>query len=413
MDNISWRTRFRTLFDRLADAAALPADDRETRTRKASLIVLALVIVPLTPVWVVTYWVLGLGLAGSIPLAYGLISIALLGHFVRTKRFAAFRDSQLVLMLVLPFALQWSLGGFVASSAIAVWGFASPMGALAFRGPRQAAPWFAAYLGLVVFSAVIDPALTSHAGEIPEPIRLGFFAANIIGVSLVTYLVLQYLMRALDRERAKSERLLRNVLPERIAERLKEADGVISERFAEVTVLFADIVGFTAFAESVSPERVVEVLDELFTSFDRLAEKRGLEKIKTIGDAYMVAGGLPEPRPDHAEAVADMGLAMREEVERFAANSTDLSVRIGIDSGPVVAGVIGRRKFIYDLWGDTVNTASRMESHGIPGCIQVTERVHERLKDAYLFEPRGLIEVKGKRKVAAYFLVGRGAHEEG
>jgi len=213
---------------------------------------------------------------------------------------------------------------------------------------------------------------------------------------------------ALDVERQRSERLLLNVLPASIAARLKQSQGVIADGFPDVTVLFADIVNFTPLSEGITPEGVVQLLDELFSGFDQLAQRHGLEKIKTIGDAYMVVGGLPDSRPDHAEAVAEMALAMREEVaRRVGPTGRPLQVRIGIDTGPVVAGVIGRSKFSYDLWGDTVNTASRMESQGLPGCIQVTERTYQRLRNRYRFQQRGPIQVRGKTTMVTYLLLGR------
>ena len=214
--------------------------------------------------------------------------------------------------------------------------------------------------------------------------------------------------RALAVEQDRSERLLLNVLPAPIAARLKQGEAVIADRFQEVTVLFADLVDFTRSSDHSTPERVVQVLDDLFTAFDRLAERHGLEKIKTIGDAYMAVGGLPEPRPDHAQAVAEMAMAVREETARHRDPSGQpLALSIGIDTGPVVAGVIGTTKFSYDLWGDTVNTASRMESSGVPGCIQVTERTYRRLRDGYRFERRGPIQIKGKGELVTWFLVGR------
>ena len=214
--------------------------------------------------------------------------------------------------------------------------------------------------------------------------------------------------RALAVEQDRSERLLLNVLPAPIAARLKQGEAVIADRFQEVTVLFVDLVDFTRSSDRSTPERVVQVLDDLFTAFDRLAERHGLEKIKTIGDAYMAVGGLPEPRPDHAESVAEMALAVREETARHRDPSGQpLALRVGIDTGPVVAGVIGTTKFSYDLWGDTVNTASRMESQGVVGCIQVTERTHRRLRDGYRFERRGPIQIKGKGELVTWFLVGR------
>jgi class 3 adenylate cyclase len=214
--------------------------------------------------------------------------------------------------------------------------------------------------------------------------------------------------RALALEQERSERLLLNVLPAPIAARLKAGEGVIADAFPEVTVLFADLVDFTRRSQRIGPAQVVQALNELFSAFDRLAQQQGLEKIKTIGDAYMVAGGLPQPRPDHAEAIAEMALGIREEVARRTDPSGQpLQVRIGIDTGPVEAGVIGTAKFSYDLWGDTVNTASRMESHGVAGCIQVTERTYQRLRDGYQFQRRGPISVRGKGEMVTYFLVGR------
>jgi adenylate cyclase len=214
--------------------------------------------------------------------------------------------------------------------------------------------------------------------------------------------------RLLLAEQERSERLLLNVLPAPIAARLKAGEAVIADAFPEVTVLFADIVDFTRRSQRIGPAQVVATLNELFSAFDQLAQRHGLEKIKTIGDAYMVAGGLPQPRPDHAEAMAEMALAMQTEVTRRTDPSGQpLQVRIGIDTGPVEAGVIGTAKFSYDLWGDTVNTASRMESHGMAGCIQVTERTYQRLRDGYRFQRRGPIQVRGMGELVTYLLVGR------
>ena len=222
-------------------------------------------------------------------------------------------------------------------------------------------------------------------------------------------------------EQKVSERLLRNVLPHSIAERLKgrpevTAEGfseVIADSFAEVTVLFADIVEFTKFSESVSAEVVVDVLNDIFTRFDRIADEHGLEKIKTIGDAYMVAAGLPVPAADHTNRVANMALDMIEAIDRYNEHSGHkLKVRIGIDTGAVVAGVIGKRKFLYDLWGDVVNTASRMESHGVPGRIQITEAARQRLSGPFMLEKRGTVEVKGKGEMHTWFLNGRNRKPE-
>lgn len=213
---------------------------------------------------------------------------------------------------------------------------------------------------------------------------------------------------ALREEQEKSEKLLLNILPKPIAERLKQNETTIAEYFPEVTVLFADLVGFTSFSTIMSPIELVELLNQIFSGFDLICERLGLEKIKTIGDAYMAVGGLPEPRVDHAEAIAQMALDLQTEIARFnAKNTQSFSIRIGIHSGPVVAGVIGIKKFIYDLWGDTVNIASRMESHGLPWRIQVSEATYKLLEHKYLFDDRGTIDVKGKGAMTTYLLIGK------
>ncbi|MHB8522178.1 MAG: adenylate/guanylate cyclase domain-containing protein [Limisphaerales bacterium] len=218
----------------------------------------------------------------------------------------------------------------------------------------------------------------------------------------------QAYLKQLQIERAKSENLLLNVLPRTVAERLKNGQSTIVDSFEDVTVLFADLVGFTSLSVHIAPTEVVQLLDEVFSAFDLLATKHGLEKIKTIGDAYMAVAGLPTPRPDHPEAAAALALDMQSEIGEFNREyRTSLCMRIGINSGPVIAGIIGRNKFIYDLWGDTVNTASRMESHGQPGTIQVTEATYERLKDKFQLKTRGVMEVKGKGQMVTYIVVGR------
>jgi class 3 adenylate cyclase len=218
---------------------------------------------------------------------------------------------------------------------------------------------------------------------------------------------LQSLNLALDAERAKAEKLLRNILPPSVAARLKE-DETIADSFPEVSVLFADIVGFTELSSHVTPDELVKLLNEIFSLFDDLAERHRLEKIKTIGDAYMIVAGLPEPRPDHAEALAIMALDMQDVLAQFnAAHGTALAIRVGINTGPVVAGVIGHKKFIYDLWGDAVNIASRMESSGLAGRVQITEATRRRIDGKLAVEERGTIAVKGKGEMRTWLLVPR------
>jgi adenylate cyclase len=218
----------------------------------------------------------------------------------------------------------------------------------------------------------------------------------------------QAFLQQIQVEKEKSERLLLSILPQAIADQLKQSPTTIADCFPEATVLFADLVGFTDLSSRRSPIEIVTLLNTIFTAFDALADFHGLEKIKTIGDAYMVVGGLPVPRADHASAIAQMALDMQTTIAQVNAETNEsFSIRIGINTGPVVAGVIGTRKFNYDLWGDTVNTASRMESHGMAGSIQVTEATYQFIHDQFVFEERGLIEVKGKGAMKTYWLKGK------
>jgi adenylate cyclase len=277
------------------------------------------------------------------------------------------------------------------------------------------------------FNQTIDQLITWYSGKVEaglaqlKLLEMGLFGLTL-GVLLLEGLLvfrpavqqLQNSLEALARslmqltqEQEKSEKLLLNILPEPIAERLKTNPKTIADSFAEATVLFADIVGFTELSGRVSPEELVQRLNEIFSRFDLLAERHGLEKIKTIGDAYMVVGGLPTARADHAEAIAQMALDMQTELQQINTRlGESFNIRIGINSGPVVAGVIGIKKFIYDLWGDTVNVASRMESHGQPGQVHVSESAYKLLQYAYTLEPRGTIAIKGKGEMTTYWLKG-------
>jgi adenylate cyclase len=407
------RTLLTGRFARVAGLGVEPDDSEDERLSKATLTLAAMLMASMAIVWVATYWSLGLWRSGAIPFGYQVATAVGLVWFARTKRFAPFRATQLVLIFALPFLLQISLGGFRTSSAVELWAVTAPLGALLFDGVRRATPWFIAFLAATVVCGALEPSLQGE-GHVPTSIIVLFFVLNLLGVSTTVFLLMRYFIGERDRvlgalkvEQDRSERLLLNVLPAPIAARLKDGE-VIADGFDAVTVLFADIVGFTPFAQARPPAEVVAVLNQLFSAFDELADQHRLEKIKTIGDAYMVAGGLPLPRADHLGAMAEMGLDMCAAVDRFrSASGIDLAIRVGIDSGPVVAGVIGHRKFSYDVWGDTVNTASRMQTHGLPACIHVTGNVYEHLRDRYTFEERGVVDIKGKGSTTTYLLVGR------
>lgn len=263
--------------------------------------------------------------------------------------------------------------------------------------------------------------VASSINAIPFPVYLNhifFLSASLVigafaGYSLEGYSRADFVnKRAIDAERLKSERLLLNVLPESIADELKHNTDTIAESFESTTILFADIVGFTKFSSGTSPKELVGLLNQIFSLFDEIVDRFGVEKIKTIGDAYMVAGGIPEPTDDHAEAIALLALDMQKALAQFNTKiNQGFDIRIGMHTGPAVAGVIGIKKFSYDIWGDAVNTASRMESHGLPGQIQVTDSTYEVLKDKFVFEKRGIIDVKGKGEMRTFFLKGKNISE--
>jgi guanylate cyclase len=305
-------------------------------------------------------------------------------------------------------AMQWSLGGFAASGVLMTWSILAPFCALMFQSIRQAVWWFLAYLGLLAISLTFDDQFRQWATPMSHATSMLFFGMNIIGPAVAIFLSMMYFVNAFQREHARSEALLLNILPGPVAQRLKAGEAVIADGYSEVTILFADIVDFTKLAARTKPQELVNLLNKVFSAFDRLTRRHGLEKIKTIGDAYMVVGGLPVPQTDHATAIAEMALEMHAETARLEQELGEpLGLRIGIDSGPVVAGVIGEQKFAYDLWGDAVNTASRMESQGVADHTQLTESAYQRVKENYVCEKRGTINVKGKNEMTTYFLTGK------
>jgi adenylate cyclase len=392
---------------RLESAGSLEADTLEERRRKITLLVLAGTSFFASILWGTMYFViLGPTITVFITFGFSLVIGAALLAFFATKRFITLLYPFFIMILWNPIAMQWSLGGFAASGVLMTWSILAPFCALMFQSVSKAIWWFAAYLALIAVSLLFDQQVQQWAPPLSHRTLMLFFGMNIVGPSVVIFLSMMYFVNAFQREHMRSESLLLNILPAAIAERLKEGHEVIADAHSEVTILFADIVGFTELATQKGPEELVVLLNEIFSAFDHLTDKYGLEKIKTVGDAYMVAAGLPDPRSDHAEATADLALDMQTEVARISEETgVPLRLRIGINTGTVVAGVIGERKFTYDLWGDAVNTASRMESHGIENRIQLTQSTYEHLKSTFVCEERGTIPVKGKGDMQTYFLV--------
>jgi class 3 adenylate cyclase len=412
--------------ERLRAAGIEPGDDAETRLNKQLLMFATGLVSIAAMLWLSIYWALGPQFPVTFPY---LFQVALAGNvviYILTRNFNFFRVSQLALFLFAPFAIQWTIGNFVSASGIVLWGLLAPVGAILFFGVRESLAWFFAWVLLTALSGFFDYALadatTKPIVQIPLRTSIVFFVLNFIAVATMIYVLLRFSIQEkrktqarleeahqlLQVEQERSERLLLNILPAPVAQRLKNSEQTIADGFADATVMFADIVNFTQVAANMTPSQVFAMLNGIFSAFDDLAERHGLEKIKTIGDAYMVAGGINTANADYTAAVADLALAMRELLARdFSINTARLEMRMGIGTGPVVAGVVGKRKFIYDLWGDTVNLASRITSEGVPGMIQCDTATYRRLSDRFDFHEPQIIYLKGKGNMTVYRLIGR------
>ena len=395
------------LRERVLAVGADPRDTADERFRKRLLVGVALVILPVGFVWGCLYWAIGERGVALTPWAYVAGSAISIAIFARTRSFAFLRTAQLLLILVAPALGMVMIGGLDESSSVILWALLAPLGAVAFDRPERAWPWFAAFVATTVLALALSEVVRPDAADLPGAFVLTFDVLNILVVFLVAMILLVTFARGREAAQARVEALLLNVLPADIAQRLQSDPHLIADHFDEASILFADVVDFTPLSSRLDAREVVGLLDRLFTSFDELVDRYDVEKIKTIGDCYMVAAGVPRQRPDHAQALAGLALEMRECAKRcLPADDHDLRLRIGISSGPVVAGVIGRRRFLYDLWGDTVNMASRMESHGTPDEIQITRSTLELLRDDFVAEPIGLVDVKGKGKIETWRLVG-------
>lgn len=402
--------RFKTL---TSGVGADPRDSPDLQLQKSILVAGTAMFLAAGAIWGIMYFALGEWIAGAIPFSYAVVSLISLFAFAQSRNYSMFRFTQLLLILLLPFLLQIALGGFINSSAVVLWSIICPVGALVFGGLRSALRWFLAYVALIVLSGFLQ-AYSPLSNNLPPNLIILFFVLNITAISAILIAILaffisqkDYAFQLLAIEQDKSESLLLNILPKEIAPILKNNPGTIAEHYDGASILFADIVNFTPWSVELPAKEMVEMLNEIFSYFDSLLDTYGVEKIRTIGDNYMAASGVPMPRPDHAQRLARMALDMSAYIQsRPPRNGKRLDFRIGINSGPLIAGVIGKRKFVYDLWGDPVNTASRMESSGVPGKIQITCATYELIKEEFICERRGNILVKGKGEMETWYLVG-------
>jgi adenylate cyclase len=409
--------------DRLRAAGIRDGDSDELRQQKALLVFITGLVSLAASLWLAVYWALGPRLSATLPFSLQVLLAANIAIYIQWGKFQFFRLSQLALLLFFPFMAQWAIGDFVSASGLILWGLLSPIAALLCMGVRESLPWFSAYLILTLLTGATDYFLADMANagsqQVSRQISMLFFALNFATISTLVYLSLRFalLERAraqealkfahaqLAAEQIRSERLLLNILPGPVAERLKHSDETIADGYAEVTVMFADIVNFTEMAAGMSAPEVFAMLNTVFSHFDELAEAHGLEKIKTIGDAYMVAGGLNDGLADPCGAIAALALAMRDWLSSRE-DAHHLQVRVGIGTGPVVAGVVGKKKFIYDLWGDTVNLANRITGEGAPSGIQCDEATYLRLAGRFRFAEPASVALKGKGIVRVWRLLG-------
>jgi guanylate cyclase len=331
--------------------------------------------------------------------AFGIANLVLLA---RTHRFERYAVALLSATAVFVPITNWAGGGITLTSAGLIWGFIVPAYALMALGPTRAIRWFVVFIGMVVAALALELIHRQPFGPEPPEVQLIGGVINTIGPTTAVFLALLYSDRRRRAAEARSDELLTNAIPASIARRLRRGEGRIADVYPETTVLFADLAGFTPWARGTDPERVAEVLDRLFTRFDRLVAGIGLEKIKTIGDSYMVASGAPEPRADHATAAMALAVQMLEAAAAWRnEEGVGLEIRIGLASGAVAGGVIGQQRILFDLWGDTVNAAARMESTGEPGWVHLTESTRRLLGEDREYAVKE-VEVKGLGTMVTY-----------
>ena len=380
-------------------------DSDETALRKRLAVLLCVGTLPLTVTWSAIYLDVGAPLAAAMPAFYSVFTPINTVIFARTGNFTFYRFSQLLAILSLPWFVTMSLGGFQQSSVVIIWAALCPLASLLLEDLRSTLLWIVGFVVLLIVSALLQPYLVP--ADLPEAFVTWFFVLNLGAVIAITFGLLYHFVGRRNFFQQRSEALLLNILPKEISAMLKAEPRTIAYQYNAASILFADVVGFTPMAATMTPLQLVDLLNEVFQCFDGLVEKLDLEKIKTIGDCYMVASGVPRARPDHASALVELALRMQAVAAERQFGGRQLSFRIGINSGPVVAGVIGRKKFSYDLWGEAVNLASRMELHGRGKCIQITRSTYELVKDTFDCEYMGFIEVKGAGQMEVWHVIER------
>jgi guanylate cyclase len=401
---------FQDIFRRLAAIGVDPADDAETHLPKSTLVLSTIPFMLAGVAWGYMYISFGEMYAGLIPLCYGIFSFFSLIYYGLSRNFQFYRFSQLLLILLLPFFLMMSLGGFITGSAVILWGLISPLGAMLFDERGRAPRWLFAYLGTIVLSIIVTPLFDVPSNLTNQQIQM-FFVINLCGVGMLVYMMFYYFVRQKQFFQQRTEELLLNILPRETATELKETGTTTAKAFEEVTVLFTDFENFTRISEKMNAQDLVNEIHYCYSAFDTIITRYGLEKIKTIGDSYMCAAGIPVKKGTHAIDAVSAALEIcafieQEKQRRLVSGLPFFEIRIGLNSGPVVAGIVGIKKFAYDIWGDTVNIASRLESSGQTGRVNIGGSTYELVKDQFACTYRGKIEAKNKGGIDMYFVEG-------
>jgi len=391
-------------FKSIASIGSDPRDDEGTRLQKSLLVICSFPFMLAGAGWGLLYILFDEPTAGLIPLSYSLFSALSLAFFAITRKFVIFRFTQLLLILILPWSLMMALGGFINGSAVIMWGLICPLGALLFDKPSRALYWFVAYLGLISISGLMQSKFPLENNLTPG-VRTMFFVINLMAVGALIFLMVYYFVREKNFFQARSESLLLNILPAEVTRELTQTGSVKPARFDEVTILFSDFKEFTNIVATIPIHKLVHELNEIFGKFDDIMEEEGVEKIQTVGDAYLAACGLPRQVDDHAlrcTRAAKKMIAFMD--QRNETSAIKWKIRIGLHSGPAAAGVIGKKKFAYSIFGDTINTASRLESASEEGRINVSAYTYDLIKDQFPGEYRGKIGAKGKGDLDMYFV---------
>jgi adenylate cyclase len=404
MDLATPYDRLRDWIDRIAALGDEPDDDADLRVRKHALAITVLGLVPAAVLWTIIGFIIDrpLLMAGSAYFAIAMpVTLVLLR---RTKAFAPIVRVTLVTGLAYVVLGHLALGGMATGGASLIWGLVAPVSAVLYFDRDSSVRWFGIFVGLVVAALAVDPLVSAILPASWSEAPTWLFAYNLLGPSLIVLMLIRYVDGQRLSAQLESRRLLHEMLPGSIAERLADGERLIAETHDSVSVLFADVVGFTGLAGNLAASELIVTLNQLFSIFDRIARRHGMEKIKTSGDAYIAVAGAPAPMERHADAAVLAAVEMQRAIALLGGfRRRAMQVRIGIASGPVTAGVIGEHRYTYDLWGDTVNLASRMESQGLAGQIQVSAATHGLMAKPMPWTER-VVDVKGKGRMTAYLL---------